>query len=120
MLEVPHYPELSRVIRVAPAANEKPAPGFSWQDYEDVEDLKGADADGEDDGGWGVVKSRGKASEWLVKIPHSYLGSDVYVQRTQSVIVRHDITITRTVQGSRNTHKEGEAARCKESRRESW
>jgi hypothetical protein len=63
MLETPHYPELSRVMRVAPAVNEKPATGFSWGDYEDVEDIRGADADGEDDSGWGVVKSRGKASE---------------------------------------------------------
>ncbi|KAF8586378.1 hypothetical protein K439DRAFT_963309 [Ramaria rubella] len=61
MLETSHYPDLSRVMRVAPPTDEKPATGFSWGDYEDVEDGRGGDADGEDDGGWGVVKSRGKA-----------------------------------------------------------
>lgn len=50
-----------------PRADEKPATGFSWADYEDVrlEESTGggndADADGEDDG-WGVVKSRGRSS----------------------------------------------------------
>ena len=63
MLESSQYPELSRVMRVTPGANEKPASGLSWGDYEDVEDVRGADADGEVDGGWGVVKSRGKASK---------------------------------------------------------
>lgn len=48
---LPEHPTLSRVMRVQPLPNEKPAPGFSWRDYEDV------DADGEDDG-WGVVKSK--------------------------------------------------------------
>lgn len=43
---------------------EQPATGFSWGDYEDAEDVKDMDADGEEDGGWDVVpiKSRGKAS----------------------------------------------------------
>lgn len=66
MLETPDYPAISRVMRVQPAANEKPATGFSWGDYEDVRVDAGADndADGEDDEGWGVVKSKGKPSEW--------------------------------------------------------
>lgn len=50
MLADHNQPMLSRVMRVQPLPDEKPAPGFSWRDYEDV------DADGEDDG-WGVVKS---------------------------------------------------------------
>ncbi|TFK66667.1 hypothetical protein BDN72DRAFT_843888 [Pluteus cervinus] len=70
MLETPDYPSLARVMRVKPLPNEKPAQGFSWGDYEDVEvagssglggagsGVEGGDADGEDDGGWGVVRSR--------------------------------------------------------------
>lgn len=57
MLETSDYPTVSRVMRVQPTQNEKPAPGFSWADYEDVH-VAADDADGEDDGGWGVVKSR--------------------------------------------------------------
>jgi len=49
---------------VTPAPNEKPAAGFSWADYEDVEDVRAAEADGEDDG-WGIVKSRGRASNFF-------------------------------------------------------
>lgn len=30
-------PTLARVIRIQPKPNEKPAPGFSWGDYEDVD-----------------------------------------------------------------------------------
>jgi hypothetical protein len=76
MLETPDYPVLSRVMRVQPRPDEKPASGFSWADYEDVhvdsgtgsrsgaissqENDADADGDGEEDdnGGWGVVKSR--------------------------------------------------------------
>ena len=65
MLEEPDYPQLSRVMRIKPRPDEQPAAGFSWADYEDVDDSRGTanDADGEDDGGWGFVKSRGKPSE---------------------------------------------------------
>jgi hypothetical protein len=46
-------------MRVQPRPDEKPVPGFSWGDYEDVH-VAADDADGEDDGGWGVVKSRSR------------------------------------------------------------
>ncbi|KAF9465523.1 hypothetical protein BDZ94DRAFT_349434 [Collybia nuda] len=63
MLETPDYPTLSRVMRVQPMPDEKPASGFSWGDYEDVQVGESAgggnDADGEDDG-WGVVKGKGR------------------------------------------------------------
>ncbi|KAI0761849.1 hypothetical protein BD413DRAFT_588059 [Trametes elegans] len=60
LLEEPDYPQLSRVMRIQPRADERPAAGFSWADYEDVDDSRATadDADGEDDGGWGVVQSR--------------------------------------------------------------
>jgi len=56
---LPEHPTLSRVMRIQPLPDEKPAPGFSWGDYEGVHapDGEGNDADGEDDG-WGVVKSK--------------------------------------------------------------
>jgi hypothetical protein len=63
MLETPDYPTVSRVMRVQPLPDEKPASGFSWADYEDVhagENVGGGnEADGEDDG-WGVVKSKSR------------------------------------------------------------
>ena len=62
MLEVSDQPSVARVLRVQPTVEEKPAPGFSWADYEDVQVAAAEDADGEDDGGWGVVKSRNRNS----------------------------------------------------------
>jgi len=62
MLETSDYPTVSRVMRVQPRADEKPVPGFSWGDYEDVH-VAADDADGEDDGGWGVVRSRSRRSD---------------------------------------------------------
>lgn len=57
MLETPDYPTVARVMRVQPRPDERPAAGFSWADYEDVDDSRTADdADGEDEGGW-VVKT---------------------------------------------------------------
>lgn len=63
MLERPDYPGLARVMRVQPRADEAPAPGFSWKDYEDVDDSNGIlnDADGEGDGKWGIVKGKGRS-----------------------------------------------------------
>ncbi|KAG1817271.1 uncharacterized protein BJ212DRAFT_1270875 [Suillus subaureus] len=62
MLERPDYPGLARVMRVQPRPDEAPAPGFSWKDYEDVDDSSGTlnDADGEGDGEWGIVKGKGR------------------------------------------------------------
>ena len=73
MLEVPDQPSVARVLRVQPVPGEKPAPGFSWADYEDVQMAAAEDADGEDDGGWGVVKSRSRNSAFriLILIPHT-------------------------------------------------
>jgi hypothetical protein len=52
-------------MRIQPRPDEKPASGFSWGDYEDVESSDavggGTDADAEDDG-WGVVQSRRRTS----------------------------------------------------------
>lgn len=64
MLETSDYPSVARVMRIRPGPGEQPAAGFSWGDYEDVDDSQKTadDADGEDDGGWGVVKSKGRSS----------------------------------------------------------
>lgn len=69
MLETPLYPTLSRVIRVTPGPDDKPAQGFSWDDYEDVAQggaqgtlESSVSGDGEDEGSWGVVKSRKRTS----------------------------------------------------------
>ena len=70
MLETPNYPAISRVMRVQPRPDEKPASGFSWGDYEDVgvdreapgDNENDGDGEGDDNDGWGVVKSRGRSS----------------------------------------------------------
>jgi len=56
MLDTPDHPSVSRVMRVSNPAEQTPAPGFSWGDYEDAHTEE--DGDGDDEG-WGVVKSRG-------------------------------------------------------------
>ena len=43
-------------VPVLPPPGEKPAKGFKWEDYEGVQ--VDEDASGEEDGGWGVVRSR--------------------------------------------------------------
>lgn len=70
MLETPDYPSVARVMRIRPGPGDQPAAGFSWGDYEDVDDSQKTadDADGEDDGGWGVVKSKGRSSTLLTCI----------------------------------------------------
>lgn len=67
MLDKPDVPTLSRVMRVAPRPDERPAAGFSWGDYEDVDEsrLTADDADGEDEGGWVVKSSKPKSSKSL-------------------------------------------------------
>ncbi|KAI0060662.1 hypothetical protein BV25DRAFT_1827522 [Artomyces pyxidatus] len=52
-------PPPPRVLRIKPQPGEKPAKGFTWEDYEGVQ--VDNDADGEDDAGWGVVKSKSRA-----------------------------------------------------------
>lgn len=44
------------IVPVRPPPGEKPAKGFSWDDYEGVQVAE--DASSEEDGGWGVVRSR--------------------------------------------------------------
>jgi hypothetical protein len=49
-------------MRIKPGPDDKPATGFSWGDYEDVDTTRviheDNDADGSEDDGWGVVKSK--------------------------------------------------------------
>lgn len=88
MLETPQYPTLARVMRVQPQPHEKPAEGFTWADYEDVDPSgtgigagapsgsrveeksrdpdTGDDDEGEDSEGWGVVKSRKPSTFFLL------------------------------------------------------
>ena len=76
MEETPSYPSVARVLRIKPGPNEKPAQGFSWDDYEDVEAnnnlAESGDFDGEDDDGWGVVKSRKRRKLSSNSPPHFY------------------------------------------------
>ncbi|KAG6846509.1 hypothetical protein H0H93_013488, partial [Arthromyces matolae] len=37
MLETPQIPTLARIMRITPRADERPAKGLSWADYEDVD-----------------------------------------------------------------------------------
>ncbi|TCD65833.1 hypothetical protein EIP91_002138 [Steccherinum ochraceum] len=62
MLETPDYPTVARVMRVQPRPDERPAAGFSWADYEDVDESRTADdADGEDEGGWVTKTSKSRS-----------------------------------------------------------
>lgn len=56
----------SSIVPVRPPPGEKPAKGFTWNDYEGVQ--VDEDASDEDDGGWGVVRSR--RSQFLL---HAYI-----------------------------------------------
>lgn len=70
MLETSDFPTLSRVMRVQPLPNEKPATGFSWGDYEDVRvgtDGGENDADGEEEG-WGVVSSKRSSESLFISV----------------------------------------------------
>ncbi|KIJ12047.1 hypothetical protein PAXINDRAFT_56425, partial [Paxillus involutus ATCC 200175] len=61
---VDDFPTLARVMRVQPRADEKPAPGFTWDDYGDVTEFGTGhfeDEDDDDEGGWGVVKGKSRA-----------------------------------------------------------
>ena len=51
------------IVPVRPPPGERPAKGFTWQDYEGVQ--VDEDASDEDDGGWGVVRSR--RSQFLLR-----------------------------------------------------
>ncbi|KAI0286046.1 hypothetical protein BGY98DRAFT_1131411 [Russula aff. rugulosa BPL654] len=51
----------SPIVPIRPPPGEKPAKGFSWEDYEGVH--VDEDASGEEDGGWGVVRSRRKPNK---------------------------------------------------------
>jgi len=61
MLETPDHPRVARVMRIQQGQGKKPAGGFSWANYEDVDETRTADdADGEGDRGWGIVKGRSR------------------------------------------------------------
>jgi hypothetical protein len=49
---------------VRPLLGEQPAKGFSWDDYEGVQ--VDEDASDEEEGGWGVVRSRRSQSILLM------------------------------------------------------
>ncbi|KAI0299293.1 hypothetical protein BC826DRAFT_1102838 [Russula brevipes] len=49
------------IVPVRPPPGEEPAKGFTWEDYEGVQ--VDEDASGEEDGSWGVVRSRRKVNK---------------------------------------------------------
>ncbi|KAH7929057.1 hypothetical protein BV22DRAFT_1029876 [Leucogyrophana mollusca] len=61
VLERSDYPGLARVMRVQPRADETPAAGFSWKDYEDVDEGGALNDADEDEGEWGVVKGKSRS-----------------------------------------------------------
>jgi hypothetical protein len=69
-ISIPDAPP--RVVPVRPPPGEQPAKGFSWEDYEG--DQVDEDASGEEEGGWGVVRSR-RSSQfillWYSEVPSS-------------------------------------------------
>ena len=111
MLEVPDQPSVARVLRVQPNPGEQPAPGFSWADYEDVQVAAAEDADGEDDGGWGVVKSRTRNSAFHVLIPVLFIN----VRLTESD--RPPQTDSQPQSGSEMTKKQRQNAAKREAQK---
>ncbi|KAI6098268.1 hypothetical protein EDD16DRAFT_1664371 [Pisolithus croceorrhizus] len=60
MLQKPDVPTLARVMRVVSQTDEIPAQESAWENYEDgaVSHTTVNDADGEDEGGWDIVKGK--------------------------------------------------------------
>lgn len=71
MLEESSVSTVARVMPVQPSADETPVPGFSWEDYGDVveESVLVHDADQEDEGEWGIVKSRNRTRKPVLSFP---------------------------------------------------
>jgi hypothetical protein len=65
-----HQDARPHIVPVRPPPGEKPAKGFTWDDYEGVRVVE--DASSEEDGGWGLVRSR--RSQFL---PFSVLSESV-------------------------------------------
>ncbi|EIW58414.1 uncharacterized protein TRAVEDRAFT_72007 [Trametes versicolor FP-101664 SS1] len=110
LLEEPDYPQVARVMRIQPRADEQPAAGFSWGDYEDVEGARGTadDADGEDDG-WGVVRTRRSrpkqpaTSSGSAPAPASQSGSETLTKKQRQHAAKRE--------AEKAAKAEGEAAR---------
>ena len=60
---------------------ETPGTGYSWDDYEGVQVEN--DVSGEDDGGWGVVRSKGRSSERPLHSSPSHLLTHFDLSRSQ-------------------------------------
>lgn len=60
MLQKPDVPTLARVMRVVSQTDEIPAQESTWENYEDgaMSHTTVNDADGEDEGGWDIVKGK--------------------------------------------------------------
>ncbi|KAL5531674.1 hypothetical protein ACEPAG_4551 [Sanghuangporus baumii] len=84
----PLQPTLARVMRIKPAAGEKPAKGFSWGDYEEYAHADdGTSADGDADDAWEQVKSKKRTNR-----PASALTSSVDSLSYSSAPARAPIT----------------------------
>ena len=67
-----------RVVPVRPLPGEQPAKGFSWEDYEGVQ--VDEDASEEEEGGWGVVRSRRSQFISLYDVPKFVGTNDAHLQ----------------------------------------
>ncbi len=63
MLQTPDTPPFSRVLRVTPRADEHPAAGFSWGDYEDVDPNSSQASLAQSSGGAAVSRPDGTDGE---------------------------------------------------------
>lgn len=63
MLQRPDVPTLARVMRVVSQADEVPVQQFAQENYEDaaMSHTTANDADGEDEGGWDIVKGKNRS-----------------------------------------------------------
>ena len=123
MLERPDFPTLARVMRVQPRADETPVPGFSWEDYGDVveDSLLVHDADEEDEGEWGVVKSRNRARNSIFppSLSFGFLTDTEYLKNRTLTDDDDDVDFYITpTSGARNHDQEATTKRTQEGARQ--
>ncbi|KAI6149203.1 hypothetical protein BKA82DRAFT_1001460 [Pisolithus tinctorius] len=71
MLQKPDVPALARVMRVVPRADGLQVQGSTWKNFEDDATPRTTvnDTDGEDDGGWDIVKGKSSRNLGTTLIP---------------------------------------------------
>ncbi|KAI6010827.1 hypothetical protein F5J12DRAFT_821833 [Pisolithus orientalis] len=95
MLQKPDVPALARVMRVVPRADGLQVQGSTWENFEDDATPRTTvnDTDGEDDGGWDIVKGKSSSNFFFCHtftVPHASesgnLGTTLIPQQTTPLL----------------------------------